>query len=460
MESTNCSSPFEFMRSVKFYTDQTYGLTEDDSDIDWIVSKLRKQRLNGKHVDVTLILKSEREPLRVHGALLCMYSPVIDSMLSSDMVEARTRRIDMTAYEPHCVSTVIDYMYSCNISLIHSNIVGIFEFVNAYMIKKLSQLCIDYICNSIDESNIQCIRYLNTIITSNDVSNAIIRYMVENMINPSLTDLYVNLSFTELQSIILYDIKHYTPKRRIRNRLIALLNYVSHDIDNRACHLNYLVLRDVVPDISLLSRRSRLQILDSYPDTVINRELSILFDSVPALSTFEPMSITSNVYTIVHASSDDDDDTVNAAILSHPIANRHVTGISVYYNEIYNARTVKILTGLSVLYNTDDISYIGKTLSNYCCGTFRLSTNIDERITNVTIRKYGYTIYSITFTSNITNYGPYGTINIPNLDELTTVRQLVPAECSSRTDYYLASIDSLPVFGIPSGKLVFTWIAG
>lgn len=378
------------------------------------------------------------------------------------MIEARTKIINMTEYDPDYVTAIVDYTYTYTIRLSRHNVIGITQLANMYMMSDVIDACVDYLSDSIDSDNIDCISNLSRELDSIKLKSAIVSYISDNMYAVSSSDVFLELPYEKLLRILLHDCTQYKyNKRKIIDRLLSYLNYVSYDIDNRAWHLDDTLTRYVVPDLPFVSPRARSDILESYHDNIIiKNKLSMLFDDIPVINTIEPINSDTRSYStsITHTDTTDSD---IEPILESPILLKydHIIGIDFYYNEA--TKFEQQYDGMSIYYVTGVTEHIRSHDRLYPNDILRLSLEDDERIIDAVVYRIGFTIYSISFVSNLNRiHGPYGTVNNPmySLDTRSSFARLSPCtdRCYLSRIWQLSPYKSLSVWKLD--KLVFTWI--
>ena len=88
----------------------TVHLERTKTDISDTVKEFAQLRRENSFVDVTV--KSNGETVKCHQMILATYSPVLKSMLLSEMRESNTGEISISNFPAKAVKIIIDSMYS------------------------------------------------------------------------------------------------------------------------------------------------------------------------------------------------------------------------------------------------------------------------------------------------------------------------------------------------------------
>jgi len=94
-----------------------------------------------------------------HKIILASRSPVFKKMFESDMLEKRTRSVDIKNMTPEVLESLLEYIYTCRPSRkIHMIAKELLAASDQYQIDKLKELCELHLCSNTDVGN--CIELL------------------------------------------------------------------------------------------------------------------------------------------------------------------------------------------------------------------------------------------------------------------------------------------------------------
>lgn len=466
---------FEFMRSCEYIVSTTSRKTTTpmighNYDLN-ILDQLNIQRAAGKHVDVTILLRNNLPPLLVHGSLISIYSPVVDAMLSSSMIESRTKQIDMSAYDPRSVTDLFDYMYTSKLTFTPYNIIDLLEITSAWLMEFEQDSCLDYLRLTMTPDNIHCIYELFTILKAKCQVVYALNYMACNIHTVSSLDVFLELPQDEFRyTLDKCNRIHRYRKRHCVDIFDTLVNYVLRDTTNRIQLLDEAYT--IMPDLEFIPPLARAAILHRCEhDDVTRQKILDLFTRIPSVNDFEAYDSSSKIIHIINKSriqSLDDEIAIYPTDYLRILNYDHLIRLKVYCTtatEITDSgAAVRTITGFDLTYITHKCTHIGNTDYDVTmCGRFELLVPSDERIIDVIVDIDGIEdMKSITFITNLKQkFGPYGTqIRLSSFKCVS----LLPPECVNRSDCYLYGIGKTPysIYGntIVSNinSLMFTWI--
>lgn len=465
------TNAFDFMKSCTYDAEITSVTDNAYTRIDWM-TVLNEYRLNNKYVDVTVRLRDDTVSY-VHSVVLCAHSNMYDGMFSSGMIESRTKTIDMTAYDPVLVNQVIDFMYTYDISLTRYNIIELFTISHNNAFDKLTNLCCKYICESITADNVHCVYELADMTASTFMMDGIVTYMATHISRISdMDDTLVRLQYHQVKTILSYKRRgaYVNRSQRAFDRLHCLLQYITHG------HSQHSIAKEckMISDICYIPARARQQLLDLYPDA--KKDITKLYKKHINRMPFElynPYQSELKVYDLHIIDTEctnpsvypDDHDNVSSYEYVSKIALKFGTRTN-----ITECKHVSILCKIKLDYATGKHVRIGSsnTVNHvfhnnvaipgiYNTYDITLRPQKHERIIDITLYKIDTYIESITITSNITSYGPYGTCSADS-----TRISVLPTEFVNRTtdDVYLHNICYTVCNTNQINKLLFKWIAG
>ena len=116
------------------------------------LQKLNKQRLNQQHTD--FVLETQDEQLPCHKAILAASSKVFERMLSVNMKEAATNHLQLMGYNPHVLSSVLEYFYTGSFSVDTTDLQDAVQVCDYLELAELKANIVEHIPSSLQDSNL------------------------------------------------------------------------------------------------------------------------------------------------------------------------------------------------------------------------------------------------------------------------------------------------------------------
>ena len=118
-----------------------------------MVQNLWKMRNEATNTDVEWMANAG-VAIPVHSVVISACSPVFAAMLSSDFVEARTGRIDLSRYSAEFLKEVVDYMYSEELPK-NTDIVDLLKFADMYQMHHMRAACELKLIETLKKENLE-----------------------------------------------------------------------------------------------------------------------------------------------------------------------------------------------------------------------------------------------------------------------------------------------------------------
>ena len=97
-----------------------------------------------------------KEVIPAHKFVLSISSPVFEAMFYGELAETRDS-IELPDCEYESLLELFRYMYSDEVNLSGSNVMGVLYLAKKYMVPSLADKCTKYLQNNLDPSNVFCI---------------------------------------------------------------------------------------------------------------------------------------------------------------------------------------------------------------------------------------------------------------------------------------------------------------
>ena len=94
-----------------------------------------------------------KQVIPAHKFVLSVGSPVFEAMFYGELAETRDA-IELPDCEYDSLLELFRYMYSDEVNLSGSNVMGVFYVAKKYMVPSLADKCTEYLQNNLDPSNV------------------------------------------------------------------------------------------------------------------------------------------------------------------------------------------------------------------------------------------------------------------------------------------------------------------
>lgn len=402
---------FDFMRLCTY--DIARNINHDHISKNWLLIELCNHRKLGYFTDVTIIL-ADNSVLYVHSIVLASQSIYFTTMLTCSFVESTSRIIRLDTYDPQCVRSVIDYMYTGILDITSTNIVDTFILAHYFHLDQLLIDCIECLCESIDFNNMLVLHRVSVMTLSVPLYKRIIGYASYHFVEFIETDIFSTIHHDMLRDILDHAKCATINNQQLYNyciiratiRLMGYLKYIKHDPDNRLHDLPINVPK-LHRCVSYVDDIRRQQLLCMYPE--FNNQLRAIFTDIPV--NIQPIDLLCDLITdtTVLGSNDRRGDHSVSLRTEYVSDYGHVVGLDIYYHLTTHNRTV--LSAIIVLYHSGTSVTIGIINSRDILYSIRLADDIstDERIIDICAIACNRNIHQLTFYSSLHKiYGPYG----------------------------------------------------
>jgi len=198
-------------------------------------SQPHELRLNGEFVDMEIIAGSET--YRVHQVIMAGKSDYFRAIMSSQLREAREKRVTFEDLDPEIMRTVIEFCYTNQVPLNDDNFDQVLSAAFRFCIESLKGACIKFIESRITASN--CIRLIHSFQQYNleQLVDKAIGSCLENFDRVCETPEFFDIE-EDLLEILLPDERLNLSESGIFR---ALFKWTEHDSENRKAAFERLV---------------------------------------------------------------------------------------------------------------------------------------------------------------------------------------------------------------------------
>ncbi|XP_078493014.1 kelch-like protein 3 [Ciona intestinalis] len=191
--------------------------------------QLNRQRLeNTDYCDV--IIKVEDVHFSAHRSVLAACSPFFDAMFTSKMVEQFKKEVEIKDVKKHIFNDVINFIYTDQIIFSAENVRDVLHCSSFLQIKDLLDATVEYLTRTICPENWFIIRGLGQLYTLPTLVLEAEKCMLHNFDDSSLHESFLELTATDLDSIMKSEDLVVSSEFVL---LQALISWVEKDVKNR-----------------------------------------------------------------------------------------------------------------------------------------------------------------------------------------------------------------------------------
>ncbi|XP_068117027.1 kelch-like protein 36 [Hyperolius riggenbachi] len=162
-----------------------------------ILQNLNEQRQRELFCDVILVADGQRVP--AHRNILSACSDYFNSMFTTGMKEARQTEVELVGASYIGLKTVIDFLYSSELTLDGGNIDYVLETAHLLQVWKVVDFCCEYLENEVKEENYLYLQELASIYSLERLESYIDSFILANYSSLSFTTDYLeNISAQKL----------------------------------------------------------------------------------------------------------------------------------------------------------------------------------------------------------------------------------------------------------------------
>ena len=250
---------------------------------------LKNLRTTSSHSDFKISIDDHEEiSIPCHRFMLALHSPVLSAMISSDMAEAETQTVKLSAeyISPEILNLILDYMYSGHIAFDENQLMEMMYACDYLQLEELKDMCEDEVLKIVDMNNaISWLKVgdqlnltrINTECTRMvDISNATswrkvgdqlnldhIKNTCNQIIRHNLDKIsqqmdFLKMTISEVKDIFVDITKTAHDPEDV---MYSSMHWISHKKDNRLAHIS-----DFINDVQLdkCSYRRLQDFMDTY----------------------------------------------------------------------------------------------------------------------------------------------------------------------------------------------------
>ncbi|XP_044755290.1 kelch-like protein 26 [Coccinella septempunctata] len=169
-----------------------------------VLDGLNTLRKREELIDVTLIVQGQA--FKAHKVVLSACSDYFRAMFTDNMIEAHRKEIRLNGMNAKGFLLVLEYAYTCRITLNLSNVQDVLEAASHVQMLALIQTCSNYLEAEIDIDNCVDIATISETYSLTALKMEVYRFMNENLSSFSKTGEFYRLSSCQLETLLAYDL--------------------------------------------------------------------------------------------------------------------------------------------------------------------------------------------------------------------------------------------------------------
>ncbi|XP_022109754.1 kelch-like ECH-associated protein 1 [Acanthaster planci] len=181
--------------------------------------------------DVTLVVETVK--FHVHKVVLASCSPYFKAMFTGGFHECSKRKIELKDVHPCVFSSIIDFMYTSEITINEHNVLTILPKAVMYQIKDVIECCCTFLQEELDPSNCIGISVYAQQHGLTSLYQVAREFICRKFCEVSKTEEFMNLSLMQLVALIKHDKLNVWCESQVYN---ACLRWVQHsEAERRPC---------------------------------------------------------------------------------------------------------------------------------------------------------------------------------------------------------------------------------
>ena len=230
---------------------------------------LKNLRTTSSYADFTISIDGHEEiSIPCHRFMLALHSPVLSAMMSSDMAEAETQTVKLSAeyISPEILNLTLDYMYSGHIAFDENQLTEMMYACDYLQLAELKDMCEEEVLKIVDTSNATSWRKVGDQLNLDDIKNTCNHIIRHNLDEISEQQDFLKMTMNEVKDMFV-DIreKAHDPE----DVLYSSMHWISREEDNRLTHL-----ADLIDEVQLdkCSCRCLLHFMETY-ESILTRDI-------------------------------------------------------------------------------------------------------------------------------------------------------------------------------------------
>ncbi|XP_044758542.1 kelch-like protein 18 [Coccinella septempunctata] len=157
-------------------------------------------RRQGRLCDV--ILKVDGQSFSAHRIVLASTIPYFHAMFTNDMIESRSREIEMQCIDPTALEALINFAYSGKVTLDPSNVQSIMIGASFLQLSKVRDACANYLLQRLHPQNALGFRDFADSLGCNSLAESVDKYVETYFHEVSQNEEFLNLPVTDVKKLL------------------------------------------------------------------------------------------------------------------------------------------------------------------------------------------------------------------------------------------------------------------
>lgn len=181
--------------------------------------------------DITL--KVNKKEFRAHKVILAACSPYFRAMLTTGFTESDMDTIFLQDCDETSVELMIEFLYSCSVTLDASNVEGVLDAASLFQIPLVVEACGEFLEQQITVQNCLGIQSLAIRFSLANLESSVANFISWNFVDLAREPEFVLIPEQQLRQIVNRDRLHIRAEEDVYE---AVMRWYKHDEDDRLKH--------------------------------------------------------------------------------------------------------------------------------------------------------------------------------------------------------------------------------
>jgi len=245
-----------------------------DSLFSDLAALLRNSEESG---DITLVCCDGE--VKVHGIILAARSTAFNAMLNSDMMEKRSRRVEIKDFRKSIVEAMAKFVYTAQIDETFEDLDQLLALGHKYLIESLVKKCGEKLARKISKDNVMNLGVMAETFSAGNLLKSCVDFVINNM-ELLGEDLLKLKDYPKLLMSIIRSVKGL--RQTLRVSRFEHIDY-DRDVVDKSCHYNNKDVESMPIELSKAATLTSVGLFGSKDATRISVKVNIY--AAPAFST-------------------------------------------------------------------------------------------------------------------------------------------------------------------------------